>query len=282
MIISASYRTDLPAFHGAWFARQLAAGRALVRNPYNNRLSRVDLTAEAVSGFVFWTRDIAPFWQYLDLIDQFGRPALFHYSVLGYPRLLDRAVPPAEHAVAAIQRLANRYGRRAVVWRYDPVLITDLTPADWHRAQFADLLCKLRGSVDEVVLSHAQIYTKSKFRLQDLTRTHGVVWRDPLREEKIALLRDLADMANAAGVTASLCSQPDLLAPGLVPARCIDAERLGDLAGSPIRAAIKGNRPGCACAESRDIGGYDSCAHGCIYCYAVGAPARLTMSLPEG
>jgi len=281
MIISASYRTDLPAFHGAWLARRLVAGFAPVRNPYNQRLSRVDLTPARVDGFVFWTRDIVPFWQYLDLVDEFRRPILFHYTILGYPRLLDRAVPPADHAVAALHRLVQRYGRRAVVWRYDPVLITDQTPADWHRAQFADLLCKLRGAVDEVVLSHAQIYAKARRRLDALSRQHGLAWRDPPPEEKIALLSDLASLARAEGLTASLCSQPDLLAPGLVPARCIDVDRLSDLAGTRIQAASKGNRPGCACAESRDIGGYDSCAHGCAYCYAVHNPARLAMSLPE-
>ena len=281
MIISASYRTDLPAFHGAWFARRLAAGFAAVRNPYNNRLHPVALTPQSVSGLVFWTRDIAPFWQYLDLLDDFGRPAMFQYSVLGYPRLLDRAVPAAEHGVTLIRRLADRFGKRAVVWRYDPVLITDLTPADWHRAQFADLLCKLRGSVDEVVVSHAQIYAKARRRLDMLTREHGLIWHDPPAAEKIALLADLAGMADAAGLRFSLCSQPDLLGPGMAAARCIDAARLSDLAGRPVVATTRGNRPGCACAESRDIGAYDSCAHGCAYCYAVGTPARLTMSLPD-
>jgi hypothetical protein len=67
----------------------------------------------------------------------------------------------------------------------------------------------------------------------------------------------------------TLCTQPALATKGIGPARCVDAERLSDVAGRPIAAREKGNRPGCLCAESRDIGDYDSCTHGCVYCYAV-------------
>ncbi|MFQ6017968.1 MAG: DUF1848 family protein, partial [Kiloniellaceae bacterium] len=80
---------------------------------------------------------------------------------------------------------------------------------------------------------------------------------------------DLAEIAGDFGMTASLCAQPELLGPGLEPARCIDAARLSAVAGRSIPARTRGNRPGCLCAESRDIGAYDSCPHGCVYCYAV-------------
>ena len=83
------------------------------------------------------------------------------------------------------------------------------------------------------------------------------------------LLAELAAIARDLGLKPTLCAQPELLSPGLEPARCIDAQRLSDIAGRPIAARAKGNRPGCLCAESRDIGAYDTCPHGCVYCYAV-------------
>ncbi|MDX1575308.1 MAG: DUF1848 family protein, partial [Kiloniellales bacterium] len=91
-------------------------------------------------------------------------------------------------------------------------------------------------------------------------------------DEKVDLLRDLAAIAADQGIRPTLCTQPELAASGIAPARCIDAARLADLAGRPIEARTKGNRPGCLCAESRDIGAYDTCPHGCVYCYAVRRP----------
>jgi hypothetical protein len=89
----------------------------------------------------------------------------------------------------------------------------------------------------------------------------------------------LAAIAAEAGMRATLCTQPDLLGPGLGEARCIDAERLSDIAGRRLDVPEKGNRPGCRCAESRDIGAYDSCAQGCAYCYAVAGAARARSRL---
>ena len=84
-----------------------------------------------------------------------------------------------------------------------------------------------------------------------------------------ALLARLAGIAVEHGLAPTLCSQPELLVPGLGEARCIDAERLSDVAQRPVAARENGNRRGCGCAQSRDIGAYDSCPHGCVYCYAV-------------
>jgi hypothetical protein len=72
----------------------------------------------------------------------------------------------------------------------------------------------------------------------------------------------------------TLCTEPALMGDGVEPARCIDAGRLSDVAQRPILAPEQGNRPGCLCARSRDIGAYDTCAHGCVYCYAVDSRAK--------
>jgi len=158
------------------------------------------------------------------------------------------------------------------VWRYDPVLVSSLTPPDWHAANFARLAGLLRGAVDEVVVSFVQIYRKSARNLDAAAHREGFAWRDPPAEEKRALLARLAAIAADHRMRLTVCAQPELTAPGAAPAACIDAARLSDVAGRPIRARIRGNRPGCLCAESRDIGAYDGCAMGCAYCYAVSSP----------
>ena len=182
------------------------------------------------------------------------------------------SVVPAGRAGDLVCNLAARYGPRAVVWRYDPVFLTSLTPPAWHRERFATLAAALSGATDEVVLSFAQIYAKTRVNSDRAARQHGFTWQDPDPAAKAALLGDLAVIARDRGLTPTLCSQRDLTSPELGPARCIDAARLADVAGRPLAARTKGNRPGCLCAESRDIGAYNSCPHGCIYCYAVRRP----------
>ncbi|NNG03597.1 MAG: DUF1848 domain-containing protein [Inquilinus sp.] len=274
MIVSASYRTDIPAFHGDWFGRRLEAGWCDVANPYGGRSYRVALAGPALDGFVFWTRNAAPFQPILAEIARRGVPFVVQYTVTGYPRALERSVVGVDHAIADIRALRAAYGPRAVVWRYDPVLASDLTPDDWHRRQFARLAEALAGACDEVVVSWAQIYRKTARNLDRAAARQGFAWRDPDAEAKRAMLRELAAIAAERGMTAPLCSQSALLVDGLAPSRCIDAVRLSDVAGRPIAARTKGNRPGCQCAESRDIGAYDTCPHGCAYCYAVSDGAR--------
>jgi len=287
MIISASYRTDIPAFYGSWFLNRLAAGHARVANPYGGRPGRVDLTPAAVDGFVFWTRNLAPFFGALDAVDGLGLPFVVQYSLTGLPRALERSVPAPEAAVEAMRAVRRRWGPRALVWRYDPIAVTTLTPPDRHRATFARLAAALEGTCDEVVVSFLQPYRKTARNLDAAARAHGFAWRDPEAGEKRALLADLAGLAAERGMALTLCTQPALEGvPGTGPARCVDAGRLADVAQRPLAAKARGNRPGCLCAESRDIGDYDTCPHGCAYCYAVAdrdrAGARFKAHDPEG
>jgi hypothetical protein len=277
MIVSASYRTDIPAFYGRWFLNRFRAGFARVANPYGGRPSTVPLR-EGVGGFVFWTRNAAPFLPVLAEIRGAGLPFVVQYTVTGLPRALEAAVTGPDKAADTIRRLAGDYGPHAVVWRFDPILFTSLTPPGWHEAAFATLAESLAGSVDEAVISFANPYRKTVRNLDAAARAHDFAWSDPPAADKRALAGRLATLAAERGMALTLCSQADLIVSGTKPAACIDARRLEAVAadwGLPrlIPARVKGNRPGCRCHESRDIGAYDTCPHGCVYCYAVGSRA---------
>ena len=254
-VVSASYRTDIPAFYGDWFARRLAAGYALVRNPWSGRTYRVNLRPEAVAGYVFWTRNPAPFMPVLERLD---RPFAVQFTITGYGRRLEPSVPPPERAVDAAHALAQRYGPRCVVWRYDPIL----SPTQDHVEAVGRLAESLRGASDECVVSFASFYRKTA---RNLTAA-GFVWEEPEPDRRLRLIEALADAVSPLRLT--VCAQPELTVGAAQPARCIDPARLG-LGPLPE----KGNRPGCACAASRDIGAYDTCPHGCLYCYANASPA---------
>ncbi|HXP75498.1 MAG TPA: DUF1848 domain-containing protein [Stellaceae bacterium] len=268
MIVSASYRTDIPAFHAGWFLGRLAAGFAEVRNPYGGAPYWVSLAPPGAAGFVLWTRNIKPLLPDLSRVAA-RAPFMVQFTITGYPRALEPHVIDGEAAVAQVRALREQWGPRAVVWRYDPILVSSLTPSKAHRSGFAKLAAALQGSVDEVVVSFADLYRKSARNLAAAGRHHGFTWRDPEAEEKRALISELAAIANEHRMRLTLCAEPELASPGAQPARCVDAHRLSDIAGRPIHAREKGNRPGCLCAESRDIGAYDTCAQGCVYCYAV-------------
>lgn len=269
MIISASYRTDIPAFYGDWFRRRLDAGFCLTYNAFARTASRVSLRPADVDGFVFWTKNVAPFWSALDTVRGLGLPFVVQFTITGYPRALEAAVTPPERAMAALHRLATTYGPETTVWRFDPVLVTSLTDADWHRATFRRLCAAAVGATTEVVVSTVQWYRKTTRNIAAAARAEGFAV-DMLDDAvQRALLADLAIIASDHGLAFSVCAQPTLIPAQGQAARCVDAGRLSRVAGRPVLATTHGNRPGCLCAQNVDIGAYDTCPHGCVYCYAV-------------
>ncbi|MEX1034316.1 MAG: DUF1848 family protein, partial [Sneathiella sp.] len=242
MIVSASYKTDIPAFFGEWFRRRLAAGACDVANPYGGKPFSVPLGSDAVDGFVFWTRNAGPFFDTLRGLRRSDRPFVVQFTITDYPKALERATIPADAAVLQIRELADAFGPRALVWRYDPIVFSTITPPAHHRAAFARLAMALEGAVDEAVVSFAHIYAKTRRNLEAAAREYGFSWRDPEAAEKQALLGDLAAIAADHGIRLTVCGQPDLRVAGTFEARCIDAERLSDVAGTAVRALAKAHR----------------------------------------
>lgn len=279
MILSASYKTDLPAFYGEWFLNRLRAGYCLVSNPYSGRPFRVSLTRDAIDGIVFWTRNLGPFLPRLEEVHRLGYPFVIQFTITGCPRELESGVIDSRRAVVQLRLAAERYGPRVCVWRYDPILDTSLTPRAFHTATFARLAGELEGATDEVVISFAQLYGKTRRGLEGAGREHGLIWSDPGDEWKRDLASELAGIAAGRGMRLTVCGQPALVAPGCAPARCIDAGRLSDVAGRPILARERPHRQECGCYESKDIGAYDTCAQGCAYCYAVSSVERARANL---
>ena len=275
MIISASYRTDIPTFYGEWFMNRLRAGYCKTVNPYGRQFYTVDLAPEHVDGFVFWTKNIGPFLKYLHEVRQRGYPFIVQHTITGYPRELEYRVINYTHTVEHMKALADNYGPHVAVWRYDPIVISSLTAVDWHRHNFENLARALEGATNEVVISFAQIYKKTRRNTDWAAKEFGFQWHEHEAMSLLAirnLVTELAGIAGSHGMQMKICSQRDLLIPGITSeARCVDAERLEKVSGMPLtsRIKLKGNREECGCYESRDIGEYDTCPHGCVYCYAV-------------
>ena len=274
MIISASRRTDLPAAHAEWLLHRLSEGFALVRNPMNpHSVQRVDLRPECVDGIVLWTKNPAPMLDRLDALKPYAY--YFQYTLTAYGRDVESNLPEHEARLNSFLRLAERIGPERVLWRYDPILLSARYPADWHLEAFRRLAERLHGATDQVTISFVDTYARNRKRLQALGA-------QPIQETEMrSIASEIARLAAAAGMTAVACSEAvDLRDCGVAPARCLDAERLGRIGGVPLRAGKDPNQRGaCGCAPSVDIGAYNTCPNGCVYCYANYAPSLLAANL---
>jgi hypothetical protein len=275
MIISASYKTDIPTFYGEWFMNRLQAGYCKMVNPYSQQVYTIDLTPENVDGFVYWTKNIGPFLKHLQAVRKMGYPFFVQYTITGYPRELEYRVINYAHTIEHMKELAGTYGPHVAVWRYDPIVISSLTPFYWHRHNFEKLAKSLAGTTDEVVVSFAQIYKKTRRNMDWAAREFGFHWHEheaATTGSVRALITNLAQIAISYGMRLKICSQKAFLILGITEeARCVDAERLERVAERSMvdRVELRGNRKECGCFASKDIGEYDTCPHGCVYCYAV-------------
>jgi hypothetical protein len=229
----------------------------------------VSLLPDDVEGIVFWTKNIGPFLGRLPEVRERGIPFVVQYTINAYPRALECSVIDASRSIEHMKALHDEYGPRAAVWRYDTVVSSSITPPDFHLPNFERIARALEGFADEVVISFAQIYRKTKRNMDRAALDAGFTWLDPPDEGKRALLAALSECARSCGFRLSVCGQRQFLSDGIADARCIDPARLSDVAGRPVHAAARAHRSVCGCFHSRDIGEYDTCPHGCVYCYAV-------------
>ncbi len=114
MLISASRRTDIPAFYAPWLIQRLREGYCKVPNPFNARqVQHISLLPEEVEVIIFWTRHPRLLFPYLEEMEARGYRYYFQYTLLDYPSSLDRDNPPYKAKIAAFQELSSRIGSRA-------------------------------------------------------------------------------------------------------------------------------------------------------------------------
>lgn len=275
MIISASRRTDIPAFFADWFMNRVRAGSVEVRNPFNKaQASRVSLFPVDVDAIVFWTKNPAPLMKHLDELDSMGYKYYFLYTLNGYPALLEPRVPSCEDSVSTFRALSGRLGAGRVIWRYDPIIITDATPEEYIVSNFTRLAGQLEGAAKRVTFSFAVIdgYRKVIANMERFSREHGMKFEDITGKPDVVrrLASAIADIARRHSMDIYSCADPnDLSAYGIRHGKCIDDGLIRELFGIEVgHGKDKNQRSACGCVQSRDIGQYNTCLHGCVYCYA--------------
>jgi hypothetical protein len=228
---------------------------------------------EDVAAVVFWTRDPGPLLGHLDELDRRDLPSIFLFTLLDYPRTLDPGTAPLERRIDRFRRLADTIGPERVIWRYDPIYLSPATDPEFHRRTFSRLAGALAGHTNRCVISFVDVYRKMEKRLAAL-EGQGLQPVEPGPETIAPLIRDLVAIAEKNGMELTSCAETrDLGHLGVEPGRCIDAEYLSRIFDRHLpHRKDPSQRKTCRCSVSKDIGMYDTCPAGCVYCYATGHP----------
>jgi len=290
VIISASRRTDIPAFYSRWLVNRLRLGWCLVPNPFNpQQVSKISLAPQDVDALVFWTRSPRPLIPYLDELDSRGYRYYFQFTLMDNPQLIDPHRPPSSLAIETFRLISDHIGADRVIWRYDPIVLTTITPPDFHRTAFARLAESLKGSTRRCVISFLDIYGKAHHRLAEMARLGAPLLPEALDLQVLGntlpdsiadLMGDIAAIAMDNQMEIVSCAEHfDLTQFGVRPGKCIDDDLISRLFGLDVsHTKDPAQRPACGCVQSRDIGMYNSCLFGCRYCYATSSFERAALN----
>ena len=268
MILSASRRTDIPCYYSEWLVNRMKSGYVLTRNPMNSaQVSKIPLSPDVVDCIVFWTKDAANILPYLKIIDELGFRYYFQFTLTPYDNRVEKNLRDKADIENTFLELSKRIGKERVLWRYDPIILNDAINTDYHKNQFQRLCERLSPFTDSVTVSFVDTYKKLR---TSLIRT--------ITDDEIAELSEfIGQTAKDCGLTVKACCEKNNLTPyGIEKASCIDKAVIEKACGYPLDLSKdKNQRIGCGCMESIDIGMYNSCMNGCIYCYANNNPISV-------
>jgi len=283
MILSVSRRTDIPAFYSDWFFKQLDQGFVLVPNPIaHEKIAKIALeplkiesietnllgekkveTSGNIEGIVFWTKNPKPMLNSLDKLKDFKY--YFLYTLNAYPKEIEANLPPLEERIESFKMLSKYC---PVIWRYDPILVTEGIDENWHIERFEHLARELKGYTKHCKIS----FLIESYKGCDKNLHKPSDW------QKDKILSAISKIAKENGIQIEACAENDYSKYGIVPSKCIDGEIFEELLSDKFKSQnitvkrknnkIDGQRKFCACMPAIDIGRYDTCRHGCNYCYA--------------
>jgi len=264
MIISASRRTDIPAFFSHWFFNRIKEGFVYVRNPMNiHQISKVSLSSDVVDGIVFWTKNPLPM---LDKLDELSRYSYyFQFTLNSYQSDVEVNLPnKSDVIIPTFHSLSDLVGPERVIWRYDPIFLNDKYSVNYHIDFFEKIARRLKGYSRKCIISFIDYYRNTVNNVKPLDITHLT------EQDKNLLAKNLSTLAYEYGFSMETCAEGiDLAKYGINHARCIDDRLLEEISEYSLEIEKdKSQRLECGCVSSVDVGLYNTCQNGCKYCYA--------------
>jgi DNA repair photolyase len=262
MIINTGMRTDIPAYFSEWFYNRIREGYVLTRNPYYpQQVSRYRLTPDVVDCLSFCTKNPEPMLKRIHEIDAFRQ--FWFVTITPYGKEIEPHVPDKKRVMEAFLRLSEHVGIRSIGWRYDPIFLTGKYDLEFHIRSFEEMAAVLSGSVDQCVISFLDLYVK--------TRRNFPEGREVSREEREILAREFVKTGKKYGIQIRTCCEGTELARfGVDVQGCMTKQVMERAIGESLDIPMKKKalRDGCSCLLGNDIGMYNTCSHGCVYCYA--------------
>lgn len=279
VIVSASRATDIPAFYADSFFKSLDQGHTIWTNPFNGKLSYVNFANTRF--IVFWSKNPKPLLDYLPRLKDKGIGFYIQFTLNDYENEgLEPNVPAIQERIDTFKRIVDRYGFGHAVWRFDPLILTDKISITELLGKIRKIGRQLRGYTEKLVFSFADIagYRKVGVNLSNA----GICYKEWTQSQMLEFARDLSNLnANELHLELSTCAEPiNLEEFGIQHNRCIDPNLIGRLSPDDLTLQLwlfgvckdKGQRKACGCILSKDIGTYNTCPHGCLYCYANNSP----------
>jgi hypothetical protein len=265
MIISASRRTDIPAFYGEWFMNRIEENYVLVRNPFNKKqVTKLIIHPEIVECIVFWTKNPIPFMKYIKDLMASHFNFYFLFTITPYSNDLEQNIPSTEKIADCFKKLSETIGPEKIIWRYDPVILTHELNYAFHLRHFEALSKTLANYTHRCIVSFLTMYKKCQQNLKDIEII------TPAAEEKVNLLNQFIEIAELHKIRLQTCATetfPELNSN--IKGKCIDNELISNICKKAIPFKKDSyQRNECLCGESVDIGVYNSCQGYCLYCYA--------------
>lgn len=264
MIISASRRTDIPSFYSEWLFNRLKEGYVCVRNPMNiHQISQISLSPDVVDGIVFWTKNPTPMLERIHELDNYTY--YFQFTLNSYGKDIEKNVPSKNDVIIpTFKKLSSIIGKERIVWRYDPILINEHYTREYHKKYFQKLCDSLCNYTEKCTVSFVDLYKNTE------RNTKSLNIHTPSNEEVLELMSFFSKIAHENGIYIDTCTEEyDLSSLNIKHACCIDKSRLERIGNYQLKIGKdKNQRSICGCIESIDIGMYNTCENGCMYCYA--------------
>lgn len=298
IIVSAGRSTDIPAFYSKWFFNRLDNGYCLWINPFNQ--TRQYISFDKTRLFVFWSKNPEKFIDRLPELEGRNINYYFQFTLNDYENDdLEPGVPPLHRRIDVFKRLSRQIGKERVIWRFDPLVLTDRIDAAALVEKIYKIGEKISPYTEKLVISFADIACYKNVQ-RNLVRA-GIQYRLFRDEDILFISENLQQLSADLGLVVATCAEKmDLSAYGIVHNKCIDDELMiknfssderlmkflgvknlssnlfpGFGAKSPLNLKDKGQRKACNCIVSKDIGQYNTCGYLCRYCYANSSEKRV-------